>query len=166
MSNIIKAVETFESTPPHTSAYRRSRNHLELYAPQYLRELLDENQKLREERNQLIDNYQRACMQDDLSKQEIERLMQVNIIRPELQWFSKRMEAKLQENDHKAHWYKLHQDYLIHRLYQEAGELWNAIRNEPAENIVKEAADVANFAMMIADNAERMIRHEPSPHPS
>lgn len=92
----------------------------------------------------------------DQQTQEIDRFVRLAWVRPELQWFVKQMESKLQENDHKQHWSKLHQDYLIHRLYQEAGELWNAIRNEPPENIVKEAADVGNFAMMIADNAERM----------
>lgn len=76
-------------------------------------------------------------------------------IRPEVRWFAKRMEAKLRANDHKQHWSKLHKDYLIERLFQEANELWLAIRNgESAENIIQEAADVANFAMMIADNAE------------
>lgn len=85
-----------------------------------------------------------------------------NRIRPEIQWFAKQMESKLRENDHKQHWSKLHPDYLIERLYQEAKELWEAIRNEPPENIVKEAADVANFCLFIADNAERMIRHEPT----
>lgn len=74
--------------------------------------------------------------------------------RPEVQWFARRMEKKLQANDHKQHWSKCNNDYLIHRLYQEAHELWSAIQNgEPIENIISEAADVANFALMIADNA-------------
>lgn len=76
--------------------------------------------------------------------------------RPEVNWFAKQMELKLRANDHKRHWSEVHLDYLIDRLFQEANELWRAIQNgEPAANIVKEAADVANFAMMIADNAER-----------
>lgn len=72
--------------------------------------------------------------------------------RPEVQWFSRRMELKLRANDHKPHWSGMHTDYLIHRLFQEADELWMALQyGESAENIVQEAADVANFAMMIAD---------------
>lgn len=79
-------------------------------------------------------------------------------IRPELQWFVKQMESKLQENDHKQHWSKLHPDYLIERLYQEAKELWEAVERRDPVEMVKEAADVANFAMMIADVAERVNR--------
>lgn len=76
--------------------------------------------------------------------------------RPEVQWFAKQMEAKLRANDHKRHWSECHPDYLIHRLYQEAGELWRAIeQKKPAHEVIQEAADVANFAMMIADVAER-----------
>lgn len=77
----------------------------------------------------------------------------MNEPRPEVQWFAKQMELKLKTNDHKKHWSQLHQDYLIHRLFQEAQELWEAIENRNVENIIQEAADVANFAMMIADNA-------------
>lgn len=77
-------------------------------------------------------------------------------VRPELQWFVKQMELKLQENGHKKHWSTLHPDYLIERLYQEASELWEAIGKRDASEIVKEAADVANFAMMIADVAEHI----------
>ncbi len=74
-------------------------------------------------------------------------------MREEVQWFAEQMEQKLQQNDHKRHWRDLHDDYLIERLYQEAHELWNAIKNgEPPENIIKEAADTSNISMMIADN--------------
>jgi NTP pyrophosphatase (non-canonical NTP hydrolase) len=77
-------------------------------------------------------------------------------VRSEVQWFCKQMESKLQENDHKKHWSTMHPDYLIERLYQEASELWEAIGKRDASEIVKEAADVANFAMMIADVAEHI----------
>lgn len=83
--------------------------------------------------------------------------------RPEVQWFAKQMESKLQANDHKQHWSKCHPDYLIHRLYQEANELWRAIeQKKTAHEVIQEAADVANFAMMLADVAERWFPAEAS----
>jgi NTP pyrophosphatase (non-canonical NTP hydrolase) len=72
--------------------------------------------------------------------------------RAEIQFFAERMECKLQLNDHKPHWRNLGLDYLMCRLKDEVAELEDAIasggtRNQRAD----EAADVANFAMMIAD---------------
>lgn len=105
--------------------------------------LLAENEQLRAERDFLLTNGNMAF-----------QTAREQSVRPEVQWFAKQMEAKLRANDHKQHWSKLQRIYLIERLFQEANELWLAIRNgEPVDNIVQEAADVANFAMMIADNA-------------
>lgn len=78
--------------------------------------------------------------------------------RPEVQWFARRMEKKLRANDHKQHWSKLHANYLLDYLNEEVQELQNAIQNgEPIENIIDEAADVANICLMIADNAGNRI---------
>jgi NTP pyrophosphatase (non-canonical NTP hydrolase) len=77
--------------------------------------------------------------------------------RAEVAWFADQMELKLKENDHKVHWSECSLDFLIHRLYQEADELWNAIRDrKPSIEIIRECADVANFAMMIADNVRKL----------
>jgi hypothetical protein len=86
---------------------------------------------------------------------EVRRLNDVNI-REEVQWFSREMEKKLVENDHKAHWSELPVAYLEMRLKQEVEELEKAIMDfhlgkGSAESVVKEAADAGNFAMMIAD---------------
>jgi len=78
-------------------------------------------------------------------------------VREPVRWFAEQMEEKLRANDHKPHWSIAHPDYLIHRLFQEANELWRAMEGElTADEVIKEAADVANFAMMIADNARRI----------
>jgi NTP pyrophosphatase (non-canonical NTP hydrolase) len=78
------------------------------------------------------------------------------MIRPELQWFVQQMEQKLKENDHKQHWNNYDIDYLIHRIYEEQDELEIAITQKlSAKEIIKECADVANFAMMIADNVSQ-----------
>jgi len=66
--------------------------------------------------------------------------------------FSLAMEEKLDENDDKGHWDGCTEAWLLNRLKQETGELRRAIKkNKPALEVLREAADVANFAMMIAD---------------
>ncbi len=70
-------------------------------------------------------------------------------VRPEVQWFSNEMERKLLENDHKSHWSGFTNRQLLNRLKQETAELEHAIGC--GKDVVGEAADVANFAMMIAD---------------
>jgi len=64
------------------------------------------------------------------------------------------MVAKLRENRGKLHW--LHpsvtNDYLIDRLIEEVNELMKA---ETGEEAWEEAADVANFAAMIADKISK-----------
>lgn len=65
------------------------------------------------------------------------------------------MLEKLGENRYKGHWSDMSQKWLLNRLRQETGELRRAIEGGKATEIAREAADVANFAMMIADNALR-----------
>lgn len=84
--------------------------------------------------------------------------------------FADLMEAKLRENDHKGGWDECDVDWLLTRMDEESRELTKC-RFEEARAIVGvgplmitregrdsarrqiggEAADVANFAMMIAD---------------
>jgi hypothetical protein len=70
-------------------------------------------------------------------------------IRWEVQEFAERMELKLRENDHKAHWRKTNRAYLMERLRQEMRELERAVRAN--KGVHDEAVDVANFAMMVFD---------------
>lgn len=70
-------------------------------------------------------------------------------LRPVVAAFAEAMELKLRENDHKGHWRYCSGTYLFNRLRGEVNELSRA----PADQRLAEAADVANFAMMIADNA-------------
>jgi len=72
-------------------------------------------------------------------------------IRKEVMWFARRMELKLRENDHKDHWTGCDFEYLFRRLMEESTELHAAFLDDQ----IDEAADVANFAMMIADNAHK-----------
>ena len=78
------------------------------------------------------------------------------VLRPEVAAFAMLMEEKLLLNDHRPGWKNDDVHALIARLYEEARELVQAIGEgvDPAvvhAEIGREAADVANFAMMIAD---------------
>lgn len=68
-----------------------------------------------------------------------------------VQTFGCHMIAKLDANAHKGHWSTVTVDYLLNRLRQEVEELADALDRGLPNHIVSEAADVANFAMMIAD---------------
>lgn len=71
-------------------------------------------------------------------------------------WFlNDGMIQKLLENIDKGHWEKVPFSRLMQLLGGEILELRQAISGGDAEEILREAADVANFAMMIADNARR-----------
>ena len=78
-------------------------------------------------------------------------------LRPEVQWFAEQMELQLRANDWKDGWQHDDQLKLLHRIRQETSELQFCLNPEvfggDAGNTISEAADVANFAMMIADNA-------------
>ena len=73
--------------------------------------------------------------------------------RKEVEIFTLCMEEKLRRNDHKGGWEECSLDVLFDRLKNEVRELQKAIAEEPDVNVMFEAADVANFAMMIAWNA-------------
>jgi len=91
-------------------------------------------------------------------------------LRPEVERFAWAMEMKLRKNDHKGGWRDCDFDYLETRIREELAELGMelmryqialhsadevTLAQQLAEKVQLEAADVANFAMMIADNARR-----------
>ena len=76
--------------------------------------------------------------------------------RPQLAWFAERMESKLRANDHKGGWLGDDMESLLRRLDEELRELWHEYHSiNRWEKFIDEAADVANFAMMVADKARR-----------
>jgi NTP pyrophosphatase (non-canonical NTP hydrolase) len=80
-------------------------------------------------------------------------------VRQEVQAFAAVMEAKLKENDGtKSHWSKSDFAWLLERLREEVDELEAALEEGNPIEIMREAADVGNFAMMISDNALRRVR--------
>ena len=67
---------------------------------------------------------------------------------------------KLAINEHKGGWEKMPYQYLLDRLEEEVVELRACISGEniiDATNVLEEAADVANYAGMIADNVRREL---------
>ncbi len=72
--------------------------------------------------------------------------------RPEVQWFTERMEETLRANDHKTGWADCSADWLANQMHKKLMTLWQL--SDP-ETIVTLAADIANYSMMVADNARR-----------
>ena len=84
-------------------------------------------------------------------------------VRESVRWFSEHMERKLSEHDDRPGWIGCDAYWLLERMKEERKELVAALRkleasdggiktNGLALRVIEEAADVANFAMMIADN--------------
>lgn len=73
-------------------------------------------------------------------------------VRPVVRWFAHQMELKLRANDHKNNKRSYNPSALMERLKQESKELEAAIGAGQSYGVLMtEAADIANFAMMIAD---------------
>lgn len=83
-------------------------------------------------------------------------------LRAPLRRFAEEMERKLKANDHKGGWLGCSFKYLFDRMSAERRELHIVVdkcleeqdpkvRNDLRRKAIEEAADVANFAMFIAD---------------
>ena len=96
-------------------------------------------------------NQGRAALAE--AKAEIGRL------RPEVRAFAVAMEERLRANDHKGGWKGECQLWLLERLEDEFAELALAVLDgKPPHEIRDEAADVANFALFVADVAGGLMR--------
>ena len=80
--------------------------------------------------------------------------------------FAERMQSKLDKNIDKRGWEHCSDAYLLDRVLEEFHELKQAVVTGNVEEIKNEAADLANFAMMVFDNAgkEKMSRREAMVH--
>ena len=76
------------------------------------------------------------------------------IPRESLFWFCQQMEIKLAENDHKGPWdsYTLqhHIDCIVEETQELVDEIGHFTGGDPS-SIIREAADVGNFAFFVAD---------------
>lgn len=80
-----------------------------------------------------------------------------NALNIEVTLFARTMLYKLHLNDHKGGWEHDTAESLLEYLKAEVEELEEAIRSGNLVNVMDEAADVGNFAMMIHSNAHRQI---------
>ncbi len=80
----------------------------------------------------------------------------MRILNGPIQRFAASMQERLDANADKGHWGRCSKSYLLRRLGEEKAELAKALsgpsKKWEAQAIRREAADVANFAMMIAEN--------------
>ena len=105
-------------------------------------------------RDAALDLAREAINQMTKARYEHQALLAALRVRPEVQRFALLMEAQLRANDHKPGWHGIASPVLLHRLREETEELAEAISTANRDCVVHEAADVANFAMMIADNCQ------------
>ena len=75
----------------------------------------------------------------------------------DLKLLTKEMKSKIDRDSHKGSWENIPIADLFDMLKVEVKELENALLSEPKDNIIKECADVANFAMMIAGHTGRKL---------
>ncbi len=77
------------------------------------------------------------------------------IHRGSLDWFRQRMLDELEFNNHKNGWHHLSTKTLTDGIDKQWFPLLDAIKTNDTESIISRCANLANFAMMVADNAHR-----------
>jgi len=70
-------------------------------------------------------------------------------LRPEVKRFAEEMERQLRNNDHKGGWENCDRTFLLNELVKNYKAL---LATGKKENILRRCVNIANFAMMIADN--------------
>lgn len=87
-------------------------------------------------------------------------------LRTEIQWFAEQMELTLRKNDHKGGWGECERSFLLDRLESNYHSLWARQQAYGTcfdmEGTIRKAANIANFAMMLADKALKEANHEQS----
>lgn len=73
------------------------------------------------------------------------------IMRSELQEFTELMGKALDANDGKRHWSLYSVEYLLLKQKRSSKRLEDAFNNCDPKELVEEATNVANYAMMIAN---------------
>ena len=76
--------------------------------------------------------------------------------RPSVKVFAIEMEKQLRANDHKGGWGECTPTFLMTELNKNRERLRIAIMAGNLEQVVRRAANVANFAMMLAENEGRL----------
>ena len=111
----------------------------------YIKNLEEQNVRLWKE-NEELEMKIAMMMTPDFIEQKAKREL-----RPEVYEFAFAMEKKLRENDNKGGWKNCSWSYLQHRLNEELKELDFEVAFGTPLSTLLEAADVANFLMMMVD---------------
>ena len=102
--------------------------------------------------------YLHLCEMHLDTETKVAALEAVVSLRPEVLAFAMLMEEKLKANDHKGGWSRMSPDRLLDAVREEVEELAYEIgTNVTGEGVGLEAADIANFAMMIADLSGALV---------
>lgn len=73
-------------------------------------------------------------------------------VREEVYGFAREMELQIRANEHKGGWENSSLDFLISELLRNVGKLKKCLSHE---DFRRRCANIANFAMMLADNDRR-----------
>jgi len=73
-------------------------------------------------------------------------------IREEVARMARAMESQMSKNDYKQHYSHMDRSYLLNNLYNAFEKLRDVSRFHKLEDTAIAAADVANYAMMLAEN--------------
>ena len=93
-----------------------------------------------------------------LTPEEIAGLQEEALdVRPEVKWFAGEMEKQLGANEHKGGWQDCDSSFLLEELHKNYDELFWLTLDDPLEDICRRAANIANFAMMVADNVKKAL---------
>ena len=78
-------------------------------------------------------------------------------MRTELEAFAQKQEATLQENSNKPHWEDSSLHLILHDLERTVQKLHMAVCDNDFQAVCRGAVNVGNYAMMLHDNASKLI---------
>lgn len=100
------------------------------------------------------------CPLDDAPEKSVE-------IREPVKWFAEQMELTLRKHDDRSGWDNCLIEWLTGRLICETSELiLDTVNNHSVATLIKDCTNIANFAMIIADNLRTTLpekRNESKP---
>ena len=79
-----------------------------------------------------------------------------DFLRDSVQWFATCMEVRLRENDDKGGWSDVPDEHLLEMITSRLWKAQTALSDGDHITVVNELADLANFAMMLAENVHQV----------
>lgn len=158
---VFQFIKSFISKKGYPPTVREIANHMGYYSPstafQQVNELVNKGYIIKGNGPRML----QVVEQEGEAQERQAASSDLKEIKEAVQWFSLQMEKQLKANDHKGGWENEPIDWLMGRLEEKTKELSYAAESQSSlDAIIREAANVANRAMMIADNARRIIQEE------